>query len=114
MPNLDRHRLNWTGFIGAPGVSTFYVIAGTNANPFLHDFFDTIKAYLPQDVTIQVEATGDTLDYATGALVGAWSGTSVSPVVGTSANAYSAVTGALVRWGSATFLSGRRLRGHTF
>ena len=52
----------WTGFIGAPGY-TNWMWQGTGGNPPLPDditgamatFFDAIKAYLPLDVTVQVQ-----------------------------------------------------------
>ena len=114
MVDLDRHRVAWTGFIGEPGVSTFYVAGGTAANAALQTFFTSICAYLPTDVVLQVEPSGDTIDSATGALTGAWSDTTEAALAGTDSYSYSAVSGILVRWHSATFLSGRRLRGHTF
>lgn len=114
MADLDRHRAVWTGFLGAPGVSTFYVAAGTAANHAIWQFFDANSVFFPASCTITIEDVGDTIDSATGALVGAWSDTTETPVVGTSNASYSGVSGALVRWATATFLSGRRVKGHTF
>ena len=114
MTLLDRHRVVWTGFIGAPGVSTFYVATGTALNAALATFFTAIDATLPADVVLEIEPAGDTIESSTGALTGAWTDSAPALIHGSDAAAYSAVSGALVRWGCATFLSGRRLRGHTF
>lgn len=114
MATLDRHRVAWTGFAGAPGISTFYFAAGYPVNTALRAFFQGLVNYLPTGCTTQVEPTGDEMDSSTGALIGAWADTAVSPSVGLDSNAYSAVSGALLRWQTATYLSGRRLRGHTY
>lgn len=114
MATLDRHRVTWTGFVGAPGVSTFYVATGSAVNTYIDAFFAAVQPYLPADVTVQVEPLGDSIDSSTGALVGTWTDTSPGPRVGAASGPYSAVSGGLVQWGSSTFLSGRRLRGHTF
>ena len=114
MAALDRHRVTWSGFPGSPGVSTFYAPTGSVINAYLRTFFDAIKGSLPTDVTITVQASGDTLESTTGALVGSWTDAGTAPVVGADPAPYSAVSGALVSWGTSTFLSGRRLRGHTY
>jgi hypothetical protein len=114
MTTIDRHRVAWTGFVGSPGLSTFYCTTGVDINTALHTFFDTIKTAFPLDVRITVEPAGDSLDSTTGALVGSWAGAVTAPVQGTSSTNYSAISGALMRWVTNTFLSGRRLRGHTF
>lgn len=114
MAALDRHRVSWTGFIGQPGVSTFYCVSGTAMNAALHTFYDTIKALLPTDVRINFAAEGDTIESTTGELTGTWTDVASAQISGTDGSAYSAVSGILVQWLTATFLSGRRLRGHTF
>ncbi len=114
MADLDRHRVTWTGFIGSPGLSTFYCNAGYALNAPLHYFLNSIAGVFPNDVNLQVEPAGDTIDSATGALIGTWADTAQSLITGTSGVDYSAVSGGLVQWGTNTFLSGRRLRGHTF
>lgn len=114
MVDLDRHRVDWTGFLGGPGISTFFCAAGTAMNSHLNSFFTSLAAYLPSDVNIQIEPNGDTIDSATGLITAAWADTPEALLTGTATGGYSAVSGALVQWGSATYLSGRRLRGHTF
>ena len=114
MADLDRHRVSWTGFLGASGVSTFYVDAGIPANAHLETFFTALCEYLPPSVHLTVEPAGDTIDSATGALVGSWTDTAPTGLAGTGGGQFSGVSGLLLRWYTDTFLSGRRLRGHTF
>lgn len=114
MVALDRHRVTWSGFAGGPGVSTFYTPTGSAMNTALHAFFLAVVADIPSTVTLKVEASGDTIESTTGALVGSWVDTNTATVTGSAVGSYSAVSGLLMRWGTATFLSGRRLRGHTF
>jgi hypothetical protein len=111
---IDRHRVNWNGFVGEPGVSTFYCVSTFPMNAALHSFFDAIKAYLPADVHINFEASGDILESTTGALTGTWVDAASPAVVGTDTSGYSAVSGALMRWVTNAVVSGRRLLGHTY
>jgi len=83
-------------------------------NNALNAMFTSFCSNFPPVVHLQVEATGDTIDSSTGALVGSWADTVHAGLIGTSGSDYSAVSGALLRWFTNTFLSGRRLRGHTF
>ena len=80
----------------------------------MNDLFVALGPYLPDSVTVQVEATGDVIDDATGALTGAWTDTPVLPVVGGSAAQYAAPSGFFINWNTTTILAGHRLRGRTF
>jgi hypothetical protein len=113
--NLHVVRVNWTGFLGAPGVSTFY-FDDTSAPPLtaVRNFFDACKSFHPNVVNWSFPNSGRTID-VNGNVIGAWSVSSVSNVVGTAAdNNYSSVSGYLVRWNTGTFVGGRELRGKTF
>jgi len=112
--NLDRVRVAWSGFTGAPGVSTFYATAGGTLVPQLHSFFDAIKAYFPIAMHINCETSGDSIESTTGELTGQWVGGAFAGITGTVGTTWAAPSGVLVRWDSATILGGRRLRGHTF
>ena len=90
MTDLYRCRASWTGFSGAPGVTTMYGLVSGALVTTMHDLFVALGPYLPDSVTVQVEATGDVIDDATGALTGAWTDTPVLPVVGGSAAQYAA------------------------
>jgi hypothetical protein len=112
--NLHRVRVGWTGFPGAPGVSTFYFLDGSSALGGLHAFFSDLLFALPTDVNVQVENTGDAILAATGALVGSWAGTAQTVLTGTQAGAYAAPVGAVVDWFTGAILDSHRVRGRTF
>lgn len=114
MVNIDRVRVSWTGFPGAPGVSTFYFTAAPPHLTALQNVYGNCANLFPADVTIRVEGSGDTIDPLTGLIVGQWTGTAPAVVTGTYTGGYSAASGGLIRWNTGTVLSGRRLRGRTF
>jgi hypothetical protein len=114
MTTLQRIRVGWTGFIGQPGVSTFYATTASTLLPQLETFFTSIAGQLPNVVRIQIEGSGDEIDVTTGGLVGGWAASAPAPIVGGVAGVYSGVGGALVQWSTPTVFSGRRLKGHTF
>ena len=103
-----------TGFIGGPGVSTFYAADGPSFQGPLRAFYNAIKAEFPVDVSIRVELNGDTLDPATGILTGTWVGTDTGLVQGTDSGPYSAPVGLLAKWLTPNIADGHRVRGHTF
>jgi hypothetical protein len=112
--NLERVRVGWDGFAGAPGVSTFYFLDASSAMTALHSFYTDVAAALPSDVNIQVENTGDRITAASGALVGSWSGTAQTVITGGQAGSYAAPTGCVVDWWTGAILDAHRVRGRTF
>lgn len=114
MPNIHRVRVAWTGFPGAPGVSTFYALNGTTFIPHLQIFLTGVAGQMPNDVTLQIENTGDIIEAVSGDLMGSWAGAAQTPIVGSQSGAYSAPTGAVVNWLTGDVLDGHRLRGKTF
>ncbi len=114
MADIQRVRVNWGGFIGAPGVSTFYGQDANAMTTWLHTFFGALTTSLPADVTISFPTTGDVIDDVDGSLTGTWTGAGAAAVVGTSAVGYSAPVGALVHWLTSDIEGGHRLRGRTF
>jgi len=98
MVNISRVRAVWSGFVGGPGISTFYFTDTITAVPSVHAFFAGIRTWLPQDVHIQVENAGDILNNETGALIDSWVEDAVEVVVGDNDAAYSAPAGAVVDW----------------
>lgn len=114
MTTIARIRCAWSGFVGAPGVSTFYCLDAATFRPDLLDFWAAINETFPTNVTITIPNTGDLVDDTTGANTGVWTDGSVVTQVGGTAGVYSAPTGAVVIWGTDTFLSGRRVQGRTF
>lgn len=114
MAAIERIRVNWTGFIGGPGVSTFYATDAGTLVPQIRTFFNALITQLTAAVKIDVDNVGDVIEAFTGELEGGWTTGVQAQVVGTAAGNYNAVSGALVQWKSDTVLSGRRLRGHSF
>lgn len=114
MVNISRVRAEWTGFPGAPGISTFYGISTSPPLAAIHNFFAAIVGLLPSDVSIQVAGSGDMIDPINGDLMGTWSGTAPALVTGTDTGVYSAPTGAIVHWLTGDVLDGHRLVGGTY
>lgn len=114
MTSLYRVRATWTGFAGAPGVSTFYGLVEGALPPRLPAFFTSIVGYLPADVDVQVENTGDIIEDTTGVLTGAWAVDPMTPVHMTGAGPYPALAGAKANWLTETILDGHRVKGRTF
>jgi len=112
---INRLRVVWTGGVGLPGLSTFYLReAVTDVSPVL-DYFDAIKSYFPSSVAWSVPSSGDQIDPTTGTLVGGWSGSGGGSVTGTGGSGpYAAGVGAHVLWKSNDVVNGRRVRGGTF
>jgi len=113
--SLDRVRVAWTGtFTGQPGVSTFYFLDAVPNLTHLKDLYGLIAASIPNDVTIAVEGSGETIESTTGEAVGSWSGTAPASLNGGSGAAYSAPVGAIFQWLTGTYFSGRQLKGRTY
>lgn len=114
MVNIQRLRVALTGFIGGPGVSTFYGLdAGALMTP-VHDFYGRLLAKFPYTVTFTVEPQGDIIDPLTGDLTGSWSHAPVTSIGGSATGAYSAATGAAVSWLTGSVFDKHRLKGRTF
>lgn len=111
---INRVRVRWTGFTGAPGVSTFYCSTPATAVPALSAFYNTVKSTLPGVCSVQVASDGDVLDDSTGAITGSWSTAPQSAVAGTGGTNYSGPSGGCVDWLTSTVIKRRRVMGRTF
>lgn len=111
---ISRIKVTWSGFVGAPGVSTFYSIDQGVDVPLIRTFFSAIAGMLPADVTISFSATGDVLDETTGAITGTYTVAQPDNVEGTNASDYAAPVGMSVEWETGVIQDGRRLRGRTY
>lgn len=119
-------KADWTGFVGAPGVSSFSITnsADQNSSPTssavtaaaaaLRVFYDSIKAYLPSTVTISWSGTCGYVNNTDGQLVSTIPYTPPAVVVGTSVSSYAAPAGISVAWRTGQIVNGRLLRGRTF
>lgn len=114
MANIKRVFVQWNGLTALPGVSVFYSSAATDVTTDLGTFFNAIKTLFPSGLTWQVPGSGDTLDDASGALVGGWSGTAASVTATGGAGAYAAGCGCYIQWATGAIVGKRRLRGRTF
>ena len=111
---VQRFQVGWEGFIGAPGVSTFWVLDGSAATPHIVNFYNGLGAFVPPDVTWTFPTDGDEIDVASGHVTGVWTGPGNGPLHPDGGPVYSAPVGGLVRWLTASFAGGRRLAGRTF
>lgn len=111
---ISRIRAAWSGFIGAPGVSTFYSLNPATDLPLLHGFFEGLAGTLPDNVTITLEGSGDILDETTGNLTGGWTEDAPAPVSGTVPGVYAAPAGYVIIWETGVVMDAHRLRGKTY
>lgn len=110
----------WSGWPGAPGYSHFMFLGGDNAPTADSDasavraLFAGITEYLPDSITIQVQSQAESYDDDM-TLIGYINLDPVPPSVnGIASGAYSGGSGAVVNWGTAGVVGGRRIRGRTF
>ena len=115
MAVLNRHRTVWSGFVGGPGVTTLYWsdVTGPNLTAW-NTHLTAIAARYPSVITWTSQNTGDRIDDATGAIVGAWTVGAVAPVVATGTGGYFAPAGNVINWRTAGIVNGKRVRGRTF
>ena len=97
-----------------PGFSVFYSAGAVDVTTELGTFFNAIKGVFPVPLQWQIPSTGDSIDDATGALTGGWTGGTAATIGGSAASGYAAGTGAYVQWATAGIVNSRRLRGRTF
>jgi hypothetical protein len=114
MANIDRIRVSLFGFIGGPGVMTFYASDAAALLPDLQTFLAALVPGLPSTMNLDVEHTGDTVVDATGVLVGGWSGSALATLTGADTAPYPAPSGACVTWVSDGIPWGYRLKGRTY
>jgi hypothetical protein len=112
---LNRVRVVWSGFLGGPGVSTFYTDGGSVPNlAALKTFFTALSGMIPSVVTLTFPASGDRIDPASGSLTGSWATTPPAPLVGAGSGSYSAAAGLQVSWVTGEIADNHALRGRTF
>lgn len=112
----------WTGFSGAPGYSNFFFQGPeeTEATAQLavnavRAFFEAIRNDLPAGVTINVSPVVGEVNRQDGVLGDEIQvGTAPAAVVGQGTGGWSAASGTVVNWRTATIVRGRRVRGRTF
>lgn len=111
---LNRVKVNWTGWPGAPGVSTFYVSTTITDLTPLKTFFSAVSAYIPTAVVLDFPNVGDVVEEATGLITGAWAGPAVTSQSCTGSGNYAGNAGAVINWRTTLLVAGRRVKGRTF
>jgi hypothetical protein len=114
MTDIARVRFSWTGFTGAPGVSTFFADDAAAVIGPLRAFFTSVAGYLPSSVHIDSPTDGDIIDDATGALTGTYSHAAGTTLIGTASDFYAGPVGACINWITGVVLDGHRVKGRTF
>lgn len=114
MTVIDRVRVGWSGGIGGPGVTTFYMLSAPAHLTDVRNFFVEFANYVPTGITFHVEASGDKIEDTTGTLVGNWVGGAVPDVVTSNPSVYAGPAGLAVSWFTDLVAQGRRVRGRTF
>ena len=125
MPTLIR--TNWSGTTGGPGLTQIAVdqkissfgpltaAEGQSAVNAMRAFWDAIKAFLPDEIVLNVNPTCDTYLVHNGQL--AWSMTAAATpaaVSGTSATTYAMAAGLKINENTGVIQNGRRVRGSIF
>ena len=123
MSTLIRVRAVSQGWVGGPGLSTFYFLGSeppvtaeaTEAVARVRAFFESLKGRMPTLWTVQPQNACDTISDLTGDLVGGLSGTAVGLTTGTGLSTVNDLASmAVVRVNTGTIVGKRRLRGRIF
>ncbi len=114
---MNRVKVLWSNFPGAPGYSNFYVGTTITDHTPIRTFFNSLITYLPSSVQILVPTSGDQISEATGLITGSYSATvtggAVNATVGNT-GVYAGASGAQIQWTTSAVIAGRRPLGKTF
>lgn len=120
---MNRHRIVWSNFPGAPGYTNIYTGTSIVDSTPLKTFFQFAYnmdgtpglAWLPNNATLTFPSSGDVIEEATGEIVDDWTGTAPSPLTSNATLAnFAGGAGAQVQWLSSLIVAGRRVQGKTF
>ena len=111
---MNRVRVLWQNWPGAPGYTNHYVGSAVLAQTAIRTFYDAIKTFLPTGLTVQVPSSGDQVNEATGDITGVWTGAAQAVVSGLGAGGYAGPAGLCVNWRTSALIRGRRPMGRTF
>ena len=124
MTQVGRLKINWTGFIGAPGYTNLYfrdfsegALDQSMADGFtakVDTWLDAWVTSLPSTVSILVDPTVDVVNVENGELESFMTVAPDTARVGSGAGTYAAPAGACVNWSTNGVRNGRRVRGRTF
>lgn len=124
MTQIGRLKINWTGFIGAPGYTQLYFrdfsegeLTQAMADGFMgrvDTWLDAWVSSLPSTVSILIDPTVDVVNAESGELESFMSISPDTARVGSGAGTYAAPAGMCVNWSTNGVENGRRVRGRTF
>ena len=78
-----------------PGYSVFYSAQGVDVTTALSTYYSAIAALFPAPLSWSIPPSGDTINDATGELVGAWTGVGAGIIAASGSGSYAASVGAL-------------------
>jgi len=112
---LQRYRVSWTNFPGAPGISTHYLSTSVADYAAIRNFYIAIKDLFPNGLTFAFPTTVDIINEATGQLTGLIATTPGANVISANAaGSYAGSAGAVLRWTTAAIQNGNRVVGRTY
>lgn len=115
MAEMNRCRVTWTGFVGAPGYTNFYFGSTTTDMTALKTFLTNQSSWIPSVVTLSIPAGGDKINDTDGKISGTWVGTGSGTVNGGGgAGSYSGSSGIVVDWLCGLIVAGRRVQGRSY
>ena len=117
-----QYRAEWSGSTGGPGVTVLNArLSGaalsTGPQQFADNvrvFFEAVKGYLPNELTIAYPDEVTELDTVSGQLLEVHPVTAPASTAGNATTGYAHASGARVDWLTSSILNGRRLRGTTY
>lgn len=111
---MHRIRVVWNGFIGSPGVSTFYSQDASVGLPAVHALFLSLQSHLPPSVNLSFPGSGDTVESDTGVVNGSWLTSGFTTLIGSGDGHFAARTGYVLSWTTGNLIKRRLVRGRTF
>ena len=116
-------RTEWDGTSGGPGLTQFALLGngeftGANAQAAVNatrKFWESLKAYLPDELRLNVLPTVDIYNETNGELTGSTVAAAAPvTVAGTASLGYAGGAGIKINWNTGIIRNGRRVRGATF
>lgn len=112
---LNRVRVIWGGFIGAPGYTNLYFSTSVTDMDALKAFWTSVSNTVPVGITLTVPSSGDIINESDGKITGTWTGTNGGTITSTgTAGVYSGTSGAIIEWRSNAVINGHRPVGKTY
>jgi hypothetical protein len=112
---MQRFRVTWSNFPGAPGLSTFYLNPSITDYTPIRTFFTAVAGYLPNGLQLTFPSAVDTINESNGQLTASVGITPMNFIQsGVTAGAYSGASGAVVRWQTTGIWHGKRVSGRTY